>query len=256
MAKYVVNSRLSFARNFILAENNRLRSSPLLQAATRWRQFKLNTMGIKHWINKEFNGSDFTGWNYDQSATLEELEELGYPYSTACIELDDDTVIAVDCGEESPRDFIEANQATKFILDAFKHPRRIDSFLGNVTMFYAKPLSSEKFIDNQYGRFALDIFKNESRLFGAPRIGNSSPMMVNIFFSKLEEKLAQIRISRNTGEKIYNYEEKEIGSASFQVDFMKDEPLFIISYETSGITYNEFVEITEHIYKSIPGNRK
>ena len=35
MAKYVVNSHLSFARNFILAENNRLRSSPLLQAATR-----------------------------------------------------------------------------------------------------------------------------------------------------------------------------------------------------------------------------
>ncbi len=39
MAKYVVNSRLSFARNFILAENNRLRSSPLLQAATRYSQF-------------------------------------------------------------------------------------------------------------------------------------------------------------------------------------------------------------------------
>ncbi len=35
IAKYVVNSRLSFARNFILAENNRSRSSPLLQAATR-----------------------------------------------------------------------------------------------------------------------------------------------------------------------------------------------------------------------------
>ncbi len=35
MAKYVVNSRLFFARNFILAEKSRLRSSPLLQAAKR-----------------------------------------------------------------------------------------------------------------------------------------------------------------------------------------------------------------------------
>ena len=38
MAKYVVNSRLSFARNFILAEKSRLRSSPLLQAAKRYGQ--------------------------------------------------------------------------------------------------------------------------------------------------------------------------------------------------------------------------
>ena len=40
MAKYVVNSRLSFARYFILAEKSRLRSSPLLQAAKRYLQTK------------------------------------------------------------------------------------------------------------------------------------------------------------------------------------------------------------------------
>ncbi|KIA90205.1 hypothetical protein OA86_06390 [Kaistella jeonii] len=43
MAKYVVNSRLSFARNFILAENNRSRSSPLLQAAKRCMRLLLRT---------------------------------------------------------------------------------------------------------------------------------------------------------------------------------------------------------------------
>ena len=32
----MVNSSLSFARNFILAERTRLRSSPLLQAAKRY----------------------------------------------------------------------------------------------------------------------------------------------------------------------------------------------------------------------------
>lgn len=213
-------------------------------------------MAIENWINKKFKGSEFTGWNYDESLTLGELIELGYPYSTACIELNDDTIIAVDCGDESPIDFIADNQDTLFILDAFKHPRRIDSFLGNVKMFYAKHLSSEKFIDNQYGRFALDIFKNGSSYYGAPRIGYNSPMMVDMFFSKLDEKLAEIRISRNTGEKRYDYEQKEVGSASFQVDFMKDEPFFIISYETSGITFDDFLKITEHIYKNIPNNRK
>ena len=41
MAKYVVNSRLYFARNFILAERSRLRSSPLLQAAKRYVQLSV-----------------------------------------------------------------------------------------------------------------------------------------------------------------------------------------------------------------------
>jgi hypothetical protein len=48
MAKYVVNSRLSFARNFILAENNRLRSSPLQQAAKRYVQLE-RTKPDKYW---------------------------------------------------------------------------------------------------------------------------------------------------------------------------------------------------------------
>ena len=39
MAKKVQNSSLSFARNIILVENMQLRSSPLLEAATRWQIF-------------------------------------------------------------------------------------------------------------------------------------------------------------------------------------------------------------------------
>jgi hypothetical protein len=39
MARNVVNSRFSFARNFILAENTRLRSLPLHKAAIRWQTF-------------------------------------------------------------------------------------------------------------------------------------------------------------------------------------------------------------------------
>jgi len=38
MAKYVVQSRLSFARNSAVAENLRFRSLPLLQAENRYKQ--------------------------------------------------------------------------------------------------------------------------------------------------------------------------------------------------------------------------
>ena len=38
MAKNVVNSRFSFARNLVVAENTQLRSSPLRVAAKRWQQ--------------------------------------------------------------------------------------------------------------------------------------------------------------------------------------------------------------------------
>jgi hypothetical protein len=38
IANFVVNSRLRSARNFILVENKRLRSSQPRQAAERWQQ--------------------------------------------------------------------------------------------------------------------------------------------------------------------------------------------------------------------------
>ncbi|NRS90911.1 hypothetical protein HNQ02_003862 [Flavobacterium sp. 7E] len=56
MAKYVVNSSLSFARNFILAEKSRLRSSPLLQAATRCTQYEQND---NYYWNNHLSDVDF-----------------------------------------------------------------------------------------------------------------------------------------------------------------------------------------------------
>lgn len=40
MASFVVNSHLRFVRNFILAESSKLRTSPLLEAATRYSILK------------------------------------------------------------------------------------------------------------------------------------------------------------------------------------------------------------------------
>ncbi|MBP7249343.1 MAG: hypothetical protein KBA38_09125 [Negativicutes bacterium] len=208
-------------------------------------------MEIEKWLNREFEGSEFTIWNYDESVSIEELEELGYPYATACIEIDDETFIAVDCGDLTPFEFIQNNQNTKFILDAFKHPRRINSFLGNVKMFYAKQLSSEEFSEYQYGRFAIDIFKNGDNYFGAPRIGYSSDFMIDLFFEKLREKWNKIRVSKNTLDKIYSFEAEEVGSASFQVDFFSEEPYYLISFETLGITYNRLGEIISAIHEDI-----
>jgi hypothetical protein len=208
-------------------------------------------MEIEKWLNREFEGSEFTLWNYDESVSLQELKELGYPYATACVEIDDETYIAVDCEDLTPFEFIQKNQNTKFILDAFKHPRRINSFLGNVKMFYAKRLSTEEFSGFQYGRFAIDIFKNGDYYFGAPRIGYSNGFMVDLFFEKLREKLNKIRVSKNTLDKIYSFDEEEIGSATFQVDFFSEEPYYLISFETLGITYNRLGEIISVIHEDI-----
>ncbi|MEY4834862.1 MAG: hypothetical protein RI980_977 [Bacteroidota bacterium] len=46
MAKNVQNSHFSFARIFILVENMPLRSSPLLEAAERYRQAILSEIEI------------------------------------------------------------------------------------------------------------------------------------------------------------------------------------------------------------------
>lgn len=213
-------------------------------------------MELYNWLNREIKGSEFTIWNYDESSTIEKLESLGYPYATACIELDDETFIAIDCGELSPNEFVEINYYNKFILDAFKHPRRIKSYLGDVKMFYAKPLSSENFCGNQTGRFAIDIFKDGKNYIGAPRIGYSSNLMVDIFFSKLRERLKEIRISKNTLKKIYSFEEEEVGSASFQVDFISEEPYYIVSFETAGITYNKLGELFGDVYEKVYNDQK
>lgn len=44
MAKNAVNSHFSFARNFILAEKSRFRSSPLLVAANRCRYWAITKL--------------------------------------------------------------------------------------------------------------------------------------------------------------------------------------------------------------------
>jgi hypothetical protein len=48
MARNVLNSRFSFARNTILVENMRLRSSPLLEAAKRCQQYYRETAKLKY----------------------------------------------------------------------------------------------------------------------------------------------------------------------------------------------------------------
>ena len=61
MAKYVVNSHLSFARNFILAEKSRLRSSPLLQATKRCASF---CRKAEKSVNEENTNNHFYNFNF------------------------------------------------------------------------------------------------------------------------------------------------------------------------------------------------
>lgn len=199
-------------------------------------------MSLNNWINKEFDGRAFTIWNFDESLPIKELEELGYPYTTACIEIDSDTFIAVDCGILTPREFIERNKYTKFFLDALKHPRRVkDSFLGNVKMFYARPVEIDEFSFKEK-RFAIDIFINGDKINAGARIGYSSISSIDIYFKELKAKLNEIKNSKNKNEEIYSFETKEVGSACFQVDFIDDEPC-MTKFETMGISFNQLEEI-------------
>lgn len=208
-------------------------------------------MLLDHTLQKIYIGSEFSIWNYDESMTIKELTKLGYPYATSCIELDKETFIAVDCGDLAPIEFIEKNQDTKFILDAFKHPRRIKSFLGDVKMFYAKPLSSENFNENQYGRFAIDIFKDGNKLIGNPRPGFSSSMMIDIFVSKLDQQIKKIEKQQHSQNISISLQEKELGSASFQVDFLRSETHYEVKFATDGITFKDLVYIFQNICKKI-----
>jgi hypothetical protein len=84
------------------------------------------TIGKKNTNNslssKTFKGSMFVSFMYFEE---EEIEE-GYPFSCACFELNENTIIAFDTSETSPSDFIQNNQNEIFAIDGFKFSLKKD----------------------------------------------------------------------------------------------------------------------------------
>jgi hypothetical protein len=82
---------------------------------------------------KTFKGALFNSWFYAESG--EQADREGYSYANACFKLDDNTVIAYGTAfDESPRDFIDNNQFSDFVVDTTKEPFRIKG----KTVYYAK----------------------------------------------------------------------------------------------------------------------
>ena len=209
-------------------------------------------MNIGNYLNKTFFGNDFNSWNYDESYSIEELERLGFPYSMACIEINENSTIAVDTGDSSPQDYIRDNQDTIYTLDPTKSPRFVTkSYLGSKNIFYAKidndvPIKNE----TRWTQYTINLFKEDGKLFGAPVDGNFAPLTVDSAYEKVQNKLREIR---------YNNEklsEDSVGSAFFQMDFVNEEPFVKTSFQSHGFSYNELVKMIQLIYKNIPSNRK
>jgi|TARA_R110000796_G_scaffold237019_2_gene356835 hypothetical protein len=92
-------------------------------------------MSIENWKNKKIKGSEFTTFNYDQDALYDEI----YPYAMICFILDQNTMIAVSSGEESPRQFMENSKNKYFLLDTSIPPKKnILTMNGQKTIYYAK----------------------------------------------------------------------------------------------------------------------
>jgi hypothetical protein len=97
-------------------------------------------MNIKDFENKTFKGSSFNKFTYDHTQSLDELKEAGYPYSMACFEINESEMIAfgAERDSQSPRDIIDENQNSNFMIDINKKPKKMDTMLGHKTVYYAK----------------------------------------------------------------------------------------------------------------------
>ena len=128
-------------------------------------------MAIKTYINRIFNGQDFTCWYYVKATRLDKNKEVGSVISLACIEISDDSIIAIDTSDLSPRDYIFENQYTDYILDASVLPRKINTAGGLKNVFYAKNIESDKVYDylrssNLSNKLILNVFKENDTNFG------------------------------------------------------------------------------------------
>lgn len=195
-------------------------------------------MKVGEFINKIIYGKHFNSWNYDESLPFEELEESGYPYSMVCIEFNENSILAVSTGNDSPSDFIEKNQSTQFVIDAKKHPRKIEeSMLGVKNVFYAKKLKNKKIkTENRWSQFTINVFKEDGKIFAAAGNGSFSPMIIHEAFTQIVNKLKSIKKDTETKE---NFLEAEIGSTFIKVDFLNEEPYYKTSIKSRGLTYNE-----------------
>lgn len=223
---------------------------------------------ISDYIGKKIKGNDFEIWNYDDSLTIEEKKQ-GIPYSMICIEVNENTIIAMSTGEDSPRDFVNKNLDEYFELNPFMQPRFTNnSFLGEKNIFYMKKSNNQldKKIVNQFSVYG---FKENGKVTGTIKSKTIDSFIFETSFNLINQKLNSLKhkrlISLDLDETIrfqndsfvkdyYNFKEKEIGSFIFNVNFLAEKNDFNIQYENSlstfGFTFFELNKIIENVYLS------
>ena len=213
-------------------------------------------MRINEFLNQVFVGDQvFHTWEYDDSLSPDKRKELGVPYSLVCAELDDNTIIAYGTDPDSPRDFMKVSGRKKFKLDASKTPRIIDGSMlsGEKRVFYTKLHDDENIrTGTRIAQFTLNVFKNSDNIFGAPENGNLTPILLDMAFEEIEKKLKDLR--GNVNDEMF--EEKELGSFFFEVNFHSEAPFNRVKWHSSGISFADLNNIIGQIYNNIPSHMK
>ncbi len=145
---------------------------------------------ILDYVDKTLFGYELDSWNYDDSMSLDELNKYGFPYSMICLEINENTIIAIGTENESPNDFYHKNLNEKFELNPAMQPRLVnESFLGKKNIFYLKRKVEKVMNLNIKNFFEIYGFKEKGNITGTI---NSDLQTENIFefsFDLLQKKI-------------------------------------------------------------------
>ena len=205
-------------------------------------------MKITELVNKIFTGENLDDWFNDETFPLSELKKTGHPYSLACVQLNENSLIAVDTQNIRQREFIENNQNTDFVLDASVFPRKIQtSTFGLKNVFFAK-----KFVQDEYrlsglrNQFIINAFKENDLIAGAPMNGRFAGIEKDDAFSDIRKKINQLKEETD----LSKYKSSEIGSLFIKVDFLEKDPYFKTELISSGFSFSEIEMIINSIRQS------
>ncbi len=223
---------------------------------------------IFDYINKTIFGHELDLWNYDESMELHELKKNNLPYAMICHQINENTIIAMDTEEESPRDYFLKNQYEKFELNPMIAPRLVKkSFLGEKNIFYLQKILDTDTKAKSSNELIIYGFKENSRITGSIKGDSKKENLFKVSFELLQKKLDFLEtkklIYNNVDETIrflndsfikdyYNFYEKNIGSFIFKVNLLEKENEFNVLYENSlstyGLSFFELKMIVQNIH--------
>lgn len=228
-------------------------------------------MKISDLVGEIIYGHNLSRWNYDVSMSLEDLAKFNLPYAMACVEINENSMIAVDVGQMPPVEFIELNQNTEFMLDPNLPPRNLDTMMGNKNVYYLKrnpgPFEED---DKLWGQFTIVGFKERGNVTTARLPGSYSPVMVDAAFEEIKKMLHTVQNDFPNKQpeqqnipylkKMFSFKTKEsvssnIGAFQIQVSFLNHDDRYPNKYHettlsSSGFTYAEVVKLIKEINQS------